>query len=179
MLCVVFERKGWGLPCDAKCCIGRQRMGTAMWRYVSCWKAKNGNWNLTLCSVLEGKGWGLPCDAMCCVGRQRMGSQRDQHELQKKTWPANLRAQGKNFFVEIYNVVQYLTRRICRSDTFICLLHVKRRHQIYICGVIITGQWLQVDCEFLHMCKLLAKDYSFDDRAKLQILTLFHCKGCF
>jgi len=39
-----------------------------MWRYVLCWKVKDGDRNVTLCAVLEGKGWGLQCDAymLCC-----------------------------------------------------------------------------------------------------------------
>ena len=95
MLCSVLEGKGWWLQCDAICCIGRQRMGTAMWRYVLHWKAKDGDCNVTLCAVLEGKAWGLQCGAMCCVGRHRMGNQKDRNEREKKTWLAHSRAHGK------------------------------------------------------------------------------------
>jgi hypothetical protein len=39
----VLEGKGWGLQCGAIFCVVRQRIGTAMWRFILCCKAKNGN----------------------------------------------------------------------------------------------------------------------------------------
>jgi hypothetical protein len=34
-------------------------MGTAMWRYVLCCKAKDEDCNVTLCPVLEERGWAI------------------------------------------------------------------------------------------------------------------------
>jgi len=141
-----------------------QRMKTVMWHYILCCKAKNGDCIVALYSVFEGKWWAIRGINMS--DRKRRDQLIRVHML-------------KNLFTEFYNVVQYLKRRICTRDIFICLLHVVQRHQVCTCGQIITGQWLHFCCKFSHICKLLAKDQSFVDRAELQIPIPFHCKAGF